>query len=380
MHSMIHVGVGTGVGVETETPAADPKSGHRAEEDFVDRFAAELEAGSKGVDRGLPRDSKAAGTQPTVIINEEQEEESEIVDDDQEEEAEPAKPVDKTENTVDEEEDVEGEGEETAAEEKARIAAEKAVEDEFTSVLTKHGLKTTLEELPEAARPLVKRRLDEQSAAFTRAMQDARSYRGEEAKFRAEQKFAAEHPDLFVMELLQKDPALFDKINDLLGEVSTETGKKALEVITKDTRREVLDAVTKAANDAKEQDDRRMSRADEMVVYTRKVAQRLDVPERFMMKAVAFELRGKPEDSRDLTNDELEKVLRGAFSEYRAIAGKARTEKEKENIRARTKDRQTTSPVARSRTSGTPAAPSGSKPPKTDDEFAEHMARKFANR
>ena len=112
----------------------------------------------------------------------------------------------------------------------------------MVQTLKKYGVAIDLTEIPEPARaPLVKK-LAAMEAGYTKAMQDARSYRAEKAAFETAKEYETKQTEKYIADLLDKDPALLDKVN---AEVEKRTNP---------TYREALDLQRQAAKDRAEAD------------------------------------------------------------------------------------------------------------------------------
>lgn len=100
----------------------------------------------------------------------------------------------------------------------------------MVQALKKYGVSLDLTEVPESARaPLVKK-IAAMEAGYTKAMQDARSYRAEKAEFEAEKEHISKHTDKHIADLLAKDPALLEKVNAEMGKREDPTYREALEL------------------------------------------------------------------------------------------------------------------------------------------------------
>lgn len=358
---------------------------------FVDSFSTRLEKGEVGVDRGRVKlEREAAGDPPAKPAAEA---EGKTTPDGAEDTAaagtssetgksgEPANASDETEgaksDTTDTgKEPAEGEGEAKPDAEKPK-EGEKEDEDEpeetelakeARAELAKYGLTVKLEDLPKEAQAIVKTKLSNMEAAFSRAMMDARSYRKEEAPLKAELQFLRDNKALAIVELIQQHPELEEEINTLLTEATTDTGKKALEITTRDKRASVL----KGIEDQAAAVERVEQRADAISTYVKTACTKLNLPLDIVVAAVVNRLNEKPEDKRDLTDEEIDAIIGRQQLILKRHMGERTAKTRKEEIQGRKEDRKTTSPAAKA----TPSAgvtPVAKPAPKTDEEFVEQF-------
>lgn len=149
-----------------------------------------------------------------------------------------------TEEEPDTSEDDDDTGDTTEGEDENSDDDEKPTEPSAAMVqaLKKYGVSLDLTEIPEPARaPLVKK-IAAMEAGYTKAMQDARNYRAEKAEFESAKEYETKQPEKHIADLLDKDPALLDKVN---AEVEKRTNP---------TYREALDLQRQAAKDRAETD------------------------------------------------------------------------------------------------------------------------------
>jgi hypothetical protein len=86
--------------------------------------------------------------------------------------------------------------------------------DGTKAALTKHGADLSLDDIPEKFRGIVEKKLKGIDAAYTRAAQEATSFRAKERSIRAEEKFRSDNPELVIVEMLRKGgDELFEKVN-----------------------------------------------------------------------------------------------------------------------------------------------------------------------
>jgi hypothetical protein len=240
---------------------------------------------------------------------------------------------------------------------------------EFAAEASKQKIALTVDDLPEDARPVVKKRIKELEAGFTRAMQDARSYRKDEAVFRAEQKFQSENQAEYVADLLLKNPKLGDAVNELLDGLTTPTARQALDVVVKDKRREAM-AATETALKAQEV---RVARGLELDSYTRTQAMKLGVP---MELGVEASVIAHINDVGDITERDIDQIVAQKAREYENHTRAIRREASKKYVEGKIELRKTGGLKVKPG-SGNAPAPSGKPTPKNDKEFIDSFTAKM---
>jgi hypothetical protein len=326
---------------ETTTDTA-PVNSVKAEEAFVAEFSGKLESGAVGTDRGRAKqervaaaetpekkkeeapakpaagktdkstESPKAGTEATDTSTEERaspgESKADPEDGDEAEDESDTGGDTADDDSEDKDDDDQADDEDEEKADDVEVDADAPEEElarEAREQLDKHGVNMTMDDLPKEARPLVQRKLAQMTAGYTRAMMEARAYRTEEAQFHAERRFIKENPDLFIFEMLQEDPELADRINKRVGEGETETGKEALKVITGKKREEALKAVQSVV----QANERVNQRADEIEEYVRTACTKLNLPFDVVVETVVNKLNDKPDDQRNLSNQELDAII-----------------------------------------------------------------------
>lgn len=246
---------------------------------------------------------------------------------------------------------------------------EEALDAEFVAAAAKHKIPTTLEDLPEEARPLVQKRIKEMEAGLTRAMMEAREYRKAEVTFKAEEKFRTEHPADFIVHMLRSSPELAVKVNTLLDEVDGgDVTRKAHDVVVNDMRAKA--AETMRADLAAE--DARLTRGMELHSYAVSAAQRAGLPfnlgmEDAVLAAIAQDPRGIVTETQiDQIAARLAKVHQNSIRAVRREASKTyAADKAAQNRTAGLRMKPGT---------GSAPAPTGVAKPKNDAEFIERFA------
>ena len=242
------------------------------------------------------------------------------------------------------------------------------IDEEFAAAATAAKVKLTVDDLPEEARPLVKKRIKELEAGFTKAMQDARSYRADEAKFRAEQKFQKENPAEFVADLLLQHPELGDQVNAIIDGITTPATREAHSIVVEKRR---ADALTATQQQLKQQEVR-VARGMELDSYSRTAALKAGVPfELGVETAVIAHITANG----DITERDIDTIVSAKKAEYERHVRAVRREASKKYVDKKLESRKDT-PVVKPG-SGNAPAPAAKARPKNDAEFTEQFAGKI---
>jgi hypothetical protein len=242
----------------------------------------------------------------------------------------------------------------------------------FQSVLKKHGLKTTVDDLPAEMRPIVTAKLKDLNAAFTRAQMEATQFRRERATFEADRRYREQNPELALAEVFAKNPDLIDKVQAQLDKLEDPDKKRLFESDVRDTKKKSADAVEAEMTEY----ERRLSRGDEIENYTRRACSRLNLPFEIVENAIALALDEKPADRKDLTSEELDAIIGRQQRVIKRHTTAVVRETKKKGIQQRTADRRATTPAARPGSGTATPTPTPAAPPKTQAEFIAHMVAK----
>lgn len=377
-----------------------------AEADFIARMVAEAKPDGKGGDPG-PKGGAPKGEQPKKKDEEEGaepegngegsgdgdeggEEEGAAARDDDEEGAgdeEGAEGADGEDEAAGDGSDgadggdgdeIEGEAEDDdegqpASDELADLDPEDEAPVKLEAALRRHGAKAVVEKLPPALRAIVKKRLAEMEAPFTRAMKEATAFRPQQAELLAERKFRQDNPVDYVLDMLLADPSLGEKVNERLDEISgSTTTREAHDVVVQDKKRKALEAVTKETTQA----EARIQRGQQIEAYVERRMTALGIPaELGVEEAVALHIT----EHGDITREEVDRIL-GAKAKQaeRLFRGRKRGDR-RTYIDAKVKDRKTAGLKVKPG-SGAAPAPGKGKTAKNDGEFLEQMDRELAAR
>ena len=216
----------------------------------------------------------------------------------------------------------EGEGEAGETE----TEKEDETDPEFIEAAKKHQVSVTLDDLPEEARPLVQKKLKDMERGFTKAMQEARSYRAEKAAFDAEVK----NLDHFIADKVTADPSLIEKINAEIKRRENPDYLAALEL-----RKQA--AKDKAETDASKQqqvEQAQHERGEYLENYTATQAKAAGVPFAFVEEAVALAVTL----NRDITDQEINEIVAKKAKVYKQHIGATKGAKTRELVKEKASD------------------------------------------
>lgn len=235
-------------------------------------------------------------------------------------------------------------------------------DEEFAAAAKLNKVALTVEDLPADARPLVSKRIKELEAGFTKAMQDARSYRADEAKFRAEQSFQKENPAEFVVDLLLKHPQLGEQVNALIDGMTTQTQRQAHDIVVADKRNKAFQATERELKAA----DERSQRGLALDSYTRTQALKHGVP---MELGVETAVIAHIHQNGDITEKDIDQIVAQKAKEYENHTRAIRREASKKYVASKLDAKKNGGPAIKPG-SGNAPAPAGKAKPKNDAEFA----------
>lgn len=238
---------------------------------------------------------------------------------------------------------------------------------EFTAALERSGVPTSIEEVPEEFRPVVEKKLKDLERGFTKAMQEARSYRQEKAKFDADQQYATEKPASYFADKLLADPSLIERVNE---EIEKRNVPAYAEAVAREralaTERAQMDAEkTVARTQAAEQ--AMTARVEHVETHTAQAAKAAGIPYALVEEAVALAVSLNP----DLSDEDVTRVVNEKARIYKQHLGANRGAAKRELAKEKASDAKhagltdVPSAAARSsasRQSATPNASSDTKP------------------
>jgi hypothetical protein len=183
-----------------------------------------------------------------------------------------------------------------------RAAARTDLPTDFEDVV-----RTLPKEARAAARLAFRSRLRQMEAGFGRAMTQAREYRKDESKHRAAREFAEAHPVEHIIELLDGDPKLLDKLNkELTDRDKNASHKKLRELEVKAAKKAIEEKAAKEEADL----EKRMTRAQHVETFARKLCRKEGIPyEDAVEEALYAAIVSDP--NRDISDSDLKNLVAG---------------------------------------------------------------------
>lgn len=205
-------------------------------------------------------------------------------------------------------------------------------DEEFETAVEKYKIPTKLDDLPEEVRPLVEKKFKAMEKGYTRAMQDARSYRQEKAQYDADRAYERDHPDQSIADALLADPKLIDKVN---AEIEKRQNPAYAEALAKDR------AVTKRETElnAKEtlaQQEAKNARGEEIESYTKEAAKEAGIPFDLIEPAIVLAITSNP--GKDFTEAQVDAIIAQQAKVYAKHVGAVKGAKTREYAKAKADD------------------------------------------
>lgn len=259
------------------------------------------------------------------------------------------------------EETTEGETGDESAEEAA--PTDDKLDPEFVATAGK-TIPMSVDDLPEAARPLVQKRLKEMEAGFTRAMQEQRAYRKQEAEFNAEKRFLADRPVDWIVDQFQKNPTLLSQVQEELTRMEEPRYAEA--------RRLNRDADQKLAKiEAREEQEKHealQTEVQRLDTLTFEVAKTEGVPYDFVQDSIeALTHRLAKAENRLPRADELTALIASKAQSYRRTVGAVRGAKTKDYAKMKAEQSKTAGLKGKPGSQPAPRPPAKPTQPKSND-------------
>jgi hypothetical protein len=240
-----------------------------------------------------------------------------------ESEAKPDEKEDDDETKVAAESDAKGDEDES---DETETEKEDETDPEFVEAAKKHAVPVTLDDLPEEARPLVQKKLKDMERGFTKAMQEARSYRAEKAAFDAEVK----NLDHFIADKVTADPTLIDKINAEIEKRKNPDYVEALEL----RKQAAKDRAEIDASKQTQAEQASQERGEYLESYTATQAKAAGVPFAFVEEAVALAVTL----NKNITDDEINEIVAKKAKVYKQHIGATKGAKTRELVKDKASD------------------------------------------
>jgi hypothetical protein len=244
-------------------------------------------------------------------------------------------------------------------------------DDAFQAAMAAEHASLSLDALPEAARPIVQKKIKDLESGWHNSMRKLAADRKDIATVKAEERFRTERPDDFVVTMLLADPTLMDRVNAKLDEVTASPTAREAHGVVVERAREKAKAAEFAALDAEKA---RGKRAAEVEKIGRAASTAVQVP--YELAGVEAMIAAHIAIKGEITEPEIKGIVaeratlwkKHLREQDRLKAGKYASDK--------AKDIRTAGLAVRPATGTTPAPSAGPKPT-TDDEFVAMFAAKL---
>lgn len=262
-----------------------------------------------------------------------------------------------------------GEAEATPPEGEAGDDEGEATDEAFQAAMAAERVPFSLDGIPEAARPIVQKKIKDMESGWHRSMRKLAEERKDIATERAEQRFREESPDDFVVTMLLADPSLMDRVNAKLDEVEkSPTARKAHEIVVERAREKAKDAELKALDAEKE----RTKKSDELTRKARAAAKVAGVP--FEM-GVEADIAAHLAIGTDLSDEDIREIAKAKAVIWKRHLREIERDKSTKYVAGKVEDRKKAG-LAVKPTTGTAPAPSALPTPKNEDEFIAQFVAK----
>lgn len=219
-------------------------------------------------------------------------------------------------------------------------------------------LPTSIDDLPEAGRPLVAKRLKEMESGFTRLMQKQAEFRTEQREFRTEERYRETHKVEWLVHELLKDPKLEEQVAQELGKLRDDDSpyiREAATVVAKDHRAKAAkDIADQEAEERKESDrlEREESEQSEWIQQrgsqveslARKACTRNGIQfDRGVEAAIAYEIAESEQG--DIDDTRIAEIVKEMADERGASTRAVRREERKRHVQGKTDAARAASPL-----------------------------------
>lgn len=258
-------------------------------------------------------------------------------------------------------------------------------DDDAKAVLAAAGADTKLEDVPKEYRSIIDKKLKSIDSVFSRVNQERTKFRQERAAMIAEEKFRADHSELYFAEALRADPGLMAKVNAELDKIDGEDvdekdkpeREKALHKLVSDKRREARDATDRAYEAHLAKVQKASERGEYVSNLLEKLSSKYEVPYRIVEKEALKRLAELKADGKDMDipDDELLQLVKDEAREHKRTERKGARTSSKERIKARTDGKRRVAPGSKAHGDAPPAKPKDKKKQVVDSNNEESRIR-----
>ena len=248
----------------------------------------------------------------------------------------------------------------------------------FEKALLEQGVKVALEELPEAARPAVKKTLTEMNRGFTTKMQELSAELKSARAFKAEERFRKERPADFIFAMLAENPDVALQVNKLIEQTAeNETALNGHKALVENARRSAADAEDQAVTRA----EHSKQVEGEIIAQGRAAAKAFGVPfEAGVADGIATAIlletqlaKAENREARRITKEQILGIAKQKGQLYDNLKRQLARDKSGKYVADKVEDRKTAGLKIKPGTGGSAPAPGPKKMPKTDEEFVDQF-------
>ena len=244
-------------------------------------------------------------------------------------------------------------------------------DEAFAAAMAAERAPVSLDDVPEAARPIVQKKLKDLEGGFTRSMQKLSEARKEADAVRAELRFQEERPDDFIVTMLLAKPDLMEAVNAKLDEIEkVPRSREAHDIIVKQAR----ETAAKALDEARVAESKKVERANEFVRMGKAAAKAAGVP--YEVAGIEANIAAHVAIHGEITEADIRGIAESAAKVWHHHLRQQQRDKQGQYVEAKVQDRRTAGLTVRP-TTGTSPAPSAAAPPKDDNEFIAQMVAKL---
>ena len=243
-------------------------------------------------------------------------------------------------------------------------------DEAFAAAMAAERAPVSLDDVPEAARPIVQKKLKDLEGGFTRSMQRLADARKEADAVRAEQRFQEERPDDYIVTMLLAKPDLMEKVNAKLDEIEkVPRSREAHDIIVKQARADAI----KALDDDRVAADKKVERANDLLKMGKAAAKAAGVP--FEVAGIEATIAAHLQIHGDISEADIRDIATSAAKVWNHHLRQQQRDKAGQYVAAKVQDRKAGLTVRPA--SGASPAPSAAPPPKNDNEFIARMVAKL---
>jgi hypothetical protein len=232
-------------------------------------------------------------------------------------------------------------------------------------------VRTLPKPLQAKAREAFGTRLKEMESGLNRAFQEARRDRRTLATAKAEREWIDQNPIEHILELAEKDPKLFDKLNDELEKLETTAYAEAKKMRRDDAK----EKLAKKAEEIEAAETKRAERVDHVTALAKELSKAEGVPFRFVDRALYVAITSST--TGDLTDAQIRRVILEEAKAYRKETGQRKREDRKTYVADKVKEQKAARRRPTGRDRGHAPAPGRIREPKSLEEALTRRVAKM---